>query len=289
VQFETPEEVEKALQRNGNKLGNEFIEVERPVGILTCIHLFIYSKSLFVLNVFIAADSGQRFALNSRTRNIATRQLAGITRLGREFSENVPVGSSSSESVTHPKEAKTGELNPVAPEFHPSTPPYASQTNYSTAAPHSLSSLLNTEHDTVVAPEKKKSSNAFSTGRAVGPSNKAADSMFPSLKQLATEHLPMKAAQVPAKSTQAAAATQPPLKSFFPTAPKDSNSNDAVFAHSLFGTDLPIDTNNNPYAFFGSSSAVPHDKLAQYSAEESSAEDAEMMVCTLILTVLFVD
>lgn len=87
VQFETKADVQKALARNGANLGNNEITVSLPFGLQT-------------------SESGQRFAFNPQSRNIArdappTAILFGKEAIGLRIGQGI------------------GGLNPVAPEFRP--------------------------------------------------------------------------------------------------------------------------------------------------------------------------
>jgi hypothetical protein len=161
----------------------------------------------------------------------------------------------------------------VAKEFRPLTtavptaaqpaqPPAREAPNSKVSPPsHSLSSLLNTEMDTIVAPAKKKTTFSSAVGnRGVAPN-------LPSLKQLAAEQI---------------APTPSPISGLF----AESNSlqsesssgssrsqTDSVFNQSLFGTgsltsvlDARQGFNSNSYAFFNTNH--PHDLVGELPLEE---------------------
>jgi hypothetical protein len=92
VQFETKADVQKALARNGANLGNNEITVSLPFGLQTCtppplpLLARAVSHSLLIsISVPLrAAESGQRFAFNPQSRNIARDAPPTAILFGKE-------------------------------------------------------------------------------------------------------------------------------------------------------------------------------------------------------------
>lgn len=192
----------RSLYFLGSRLGNAIVEVERA-------------------KVALTSETGQRYTLSTNTRNFA---MPGFSFLNRD---SRCLGAASD---------KIPGLKAEAPEFHPQAPVKSST---SSAPASSLSTLVDTQNDTIIPIDKQKRH----IGQAIGSATKQSPSI-PSLQHLAANSIPSESNGYITTS----ASTGPSLNTFF------SQDSSVFNSSSLFGP-ISIDhlSNASNYGLFGNS------------------------------------